>query len=80
MAIDRDKNRRTRGKPEPRADEEQEVGFEKLVRRAPQFRGLAKVAEGGDKELTSAQEKFLDEFSVGLAKGVEESDTAPDEH
>lgn len=75
MAIERDRDRRARGNPERRAGEEQAMGFEKLVRRAPQFRGLAKVAEGDDEELTASQEKFLEEFTVGLAKGVEESES-----
>ena len=75
MAIERDRNRRARGITERQAGKEQTMGFEKLVRRAPQFRGLTYVAEGDDKELTSSQEKFLDEFAVGLAKGVEESES-----
>lgn len=47
--------------------------FEKLVGRAPRFQGLAKVAAGEEEGLTPSQREFLDEFTVGLAKGVEES-------
>ncbi len=78
MANERDRNRPVRGKPDRPGGEGQAMAFEKLVRRAPQFRGLAKVAQGDEEKLTASQKKFLNEFTVGLAKGVGESESQQD--
>ena len=72
MENERERNHPGRDKLSRGGGEGQAMEFERLVRRAPQFRGLAKVAGGDEKELTAAQEKFLNEFAVGLAKGVDE--------
>lgn len=64
---------RPRGNARLGGDGGQTTEFEKLVGRAPQFRGLAKVAAGEEEGLTASQREFLDEFTVGLVKGVAES-------
>ena len=69
---------RPRGRTRLGRDAGEATEFENLVGRAPRFQGLAKVAAGEEgaaeeERLTPSQRKFLDEFTVGLAKGVEES-------
>ena len=78
MVNERGRNRPVRGKPDRPAGKGQAMAFEKLVGRAPQFRGLAMVAQGDEEELTASQEKFLNEFAVGLAKGVGKSGSEQD--
>ena len=53
---------------------------EKLSKRVPRFAAFVEATEGEERALTDAQQKFLDEFSSGLAEAIsEEADAKGDE-
>ena len=54
------------------ADHDRSVDVGKLLRRAPQFKALAKASEGGEYALTDSQQEFLDDFAKRVAEGVAE--------
>lgn len=74
MGSDQDRRSRASGMADRRGGEDPATEFAKLVVRAPQFKALAKVAQGEEGELTKTQQEFLDNFTAGLTQGVAESE------
>ena len=74
MRSDQDRRSRTSGMADRRGGGDPATEFTKLIGRAPQFKALAKVAQGEEWKLTKTQQQFLDDFTAGLTQGVAESE------